>query len=133
MPFSSEGISPARLAKNLAEVRSRIGEAATRRGRPPDAATLVAVTKYADLETIRALVGLGVRHLGESRIQDAEKKIRAMGGAEAGLNWELIGHLQTNKADKAAALFSRVHSVDSLRVAQALNKEVLKAGAGGIQ
>lgn len=120
-----EPIPPDVLKTNLAAIRARMAEAAVKSSRAPDAVKLVAVTKYVGLEEIRALQELGVSDFGESRIQDAEKKIKALSGA-APLRWHLIGHLQTNKADKAVKLFQTVHSVDSLRVAQALDKEARK-------
>ena len=67
--------------------------------------------------------------LGESRVQDAERKIDALAGC-AGLRWHLIGHLQTNKANKAVQLFHTIHSIDSARVAAELNKEARKIAAG---
>jgi len=120
------------LKRNLARVRQRIAAAAAKVSRPPDAVKLVAVTKYVGVPEIRALVELGVTDIGESRVQDAEQKIQAFEAAPAGPHWHLVGHLQTNKADKAARLFQTVHSVDSIRVAQALHKELQKlAGKTG--
>lgn len=116
-----------RLQRNLEKVRARIAEAAARVCRPVDNIRLVAVTKTVGVAEILSLLKLGVRDFGESRIQDAERKIRALGLKAGEMHWHLIGHLQTNKADKAARLFGTVHSVDSLRAAQALNKERLKA------
>lgn len=125
MERSSEKIPAERIAKNLARVRARIGVAAAKVGRSSNGVKLVAVTKYVGVNEIRTLYDLGVRDFGESRVQDVEKK--AKDAATLSLNWHLIGHLQTNKADKAARIFETVHSVDSLRVAQALNKEREKA------
>lgn len=125
MERSSEEIPAEKIASNLARVRNRIAEAALRSGRKSESVTLVAVTKYVGLSEIRALHDLGIRDFGEARVQDVEKKAKEL--ASLGLTWHLIGHLQTNKADKAAKIFSRVHSVDSLRVAQAINKEREKA------
>jgi len=126
MERSSEEIPAEKIASNLARARNRIAEAALRQGRKSDSVTLIAVTKYMGLAEIRTLYDLGVRDFGEARIQDAEKKIKELKLTSQnfdGIHWHLIGHLQTNKADKASRLFETVHAVDSLRIAQALNKE----------
>ena len=109
-----------RLERNLARVRQHMAESAAKASRPLSEIKLLAVTKYVDQPTIASLLELGLRDFGESRVQDAERKIKSLDGAT---RWHLIGHLQTNKADKAAKLFQMIHSVDSVRVAEALNKE----------
>jgi hypothetical protein len=120
------------LQRNLERVRARMAEAAARVSRAPDAVRLVAVTKTVGVAEVRALSQMGVSDFGESRVQDAERKIRELNALAdkppvAQRTWHLIGHLQTNKADKAARLFQAMHSVDALRVAQALDKERAKA------
>ena len=122
----SDNISLEVLRRNLASVRGRMAAAAARVSRKPEDIRLVAVTKYTGVETLRALIGLGVTDIGEARIQDAEKKYVALGSMAAQVHWHLIGHLQTNKADKAAKIFQHIHSVDSVRVAEGLNKEAGK-------
>jgi len=125
----SDDISPEALRRNLERVRNRIAAAAARASRNPDTIRLVAVTKYTGVEQVRALLEMGVTDIGEARVQDAEKKRAALGEAAAArARWHLIGHLQTNKADKAAKGFAAVHSIDSVRVAEALNKEAAKRG-----
>ena len=110
------------LIDNLDKIRYRMRAAAQRAGRDPDAIRLVAVTKYAPLDAVRALLESGlVSEAGESRVQDAERRKAELGDLAARVRWRLIGHLQTNKAKKAAVLFDAVDSVDSLRVARALN------------
>ncbi|MFH0939773.1 MAG: YggS family pyridoxal phosphate-dependent enzyme [Planctomycetota bacterium] len=115
----------ASLKRNLMQVRERIAAAAARVSRLPDTVKLVAIAKSVGVAEIKALMELGVTEIGESRAQDAKKKIMALGAA-AGAHWHLVGHLQTNKADQAASLFQTIHSVDSIRVAQALHKEMRK-------
>ncbi|HYF51087.1 MAG TPA: YggS family pyridoxal phosphate-dependent enzyme [Planctomycetota bacterium] len=122
----SDDISPDVLRRNLKRVQERIAAAAARAGRRPEDVRLVAVTKYTGVEQIRALIEMGVADIGESRVQDAEKKHKALGEVATRARWHLIGHLQTNKADKAAKMFQTVHSVDSTRVAEALNREAAK-------
>jgi len=115
---------PEKIEQNLVRIRARIAESAQKSHRPPESIRLIAVTKYASNDETAALVNLGVKDFGESRVQDAEKKIAAVAGV--GLRWHLIGHLQTNKASKAVKLFHTIHSVDSDRVARALNTEAQK-------
>jgi PLP dependent protein len=115
---SAQGTST-QLAERLSAVRSRIAAAAGRAGRDPSAVLLVAVTKTIEPARVAEVVALGIRDLGENRVQEAAAKAAALG--DPGLRWHLIGHLQTNKANRAAALFDVVHSVDSGRVAEVLS------------
>lgn len=123
MPEMFDPVGKDTIARNLQRVRDAIASAAAKSSRDPSAARLIAVTKYVRADEIRSLIQLGVTDFGESRVQDAEKKIRELGAA---VHWHLIGHLQTNKAQKGAALFQTIHSVDSTRVAEALHKEAKK-------
>ncbi len=113
------------IAKNLETVRARIEAAARKSGRDPGEVTIVAVTKTVSPERILEAVAAGVTCLGENRVQEARDKMAAIGRS---VQWDFIGHLQTNKAGLAAALFDRVHSVDSERVAWALDRAARKAG-----
>ena len=108
----------ASLQARLDEVRARLARAAARSGRDPAEVTLIAVTKTVPPATIRAAIGLGLSDLGENRVQEAELKIGELG--RAGLRWHLIGHLQRNKARAAAGRFALIHSLDSIRLADAL-------------
>ncbi len=116
-----------RLARNLADVRRRMAAACARAGRDANEVTLVAVTKTVGVEAIRALRDLGVGDVGENRVQDAGEKRDALGG-DLGLRWHLIGHLQTNKARHALRLFSMVHSVDSVHLAEDLERRAAAEG-----
>jgi PLP dependent protein len=128
MKKSGEQISPEQMAANLARIQTKIVEAAAKAGRRSQDVKLIAVTKYVGVSEVRALYDLGVRDFGESRVQDLEKKIQACPQyGKDPVRWHLIGHLQTNKADKAVRLFETIHSIDSIRVALALNKEREKA------
>jgi len=104
---------------NLAEIRDRIARAAARAGRKAGEVTLVAVSKTFPAEAIRAAYELGLRHFGENRVQEWESKRATL--ADLNATWHLIGHLQSNKARRAANLFHRVDSVDSLALAQKLD------------
>jgi hypothetical protein len=110
----------------VAAVRGRIARAAERAGRPADAIRLVAVSKTFPASAVREAFAAGVRDFGENRIQEAEPKIAALADlAAAGLRWHLVGHLQSNKARRAASLFDRIHSLDSLE----LGRKLARAGA----
>ncbi|GCE14118.1 YggS family pyridoxal phosphate-dependent enzyme [Tengunoibacter tsumagoiensis] len=110
------------LTTNLATVRSTIAEAALRSGRQPDAITLVAVSKTRPLEAIQVAAQAGVRDFGENRVQEALQKIAAFPTPR----WHLIGHLQSNKANKVVGAFQFIHSVDSLHLALALQRQAEK-------
>lgn len=110
-------------ATRLAEVQQRLAAACARAGRDPAAVTLVAVSKTQPAAAVAELVALGVRDFGESRVQEAKAKIPDCPGH---LRWHLIGHLQTNKARDAVAFFDLIHSVDSLRLAEELQRQAEK-------
>jgi hypothetical protein len=107
------------IAENLARVRERVALAVGRSGRRVDDVTIVAVSKTFPFEAIRAGYDVGLRHFGENRVQEWESKQARVADLEA--TWHLIGHLQSNKARRAAGLFDRVDSVDSLGLAQKLD------------
>jgi len=107
------------IAANLARIRQRIARAAARAGRRADEITLVAVSKTFPAEAVRAAYELGLREFGENRVQEFEAKHPKLADLDA--TWHLIGHLQSNKAKRAAQLFDRVDSVDTLALAQKLD------------
>jgi hypothetical protein len=115
------------IAQNIARVQERIAAAAKKAGRDPNGIALMAVTKTMPPERIRAAYQAGLRLFGENRVQEFTEKsdfIADLHGAE----WHLIGHLQSNKAAKAATLFDAVDSIDSLRLAEKLDAAAQKAG-----
>lgn len=105
------------FADRLKQVELRISAACEQAGRARDDVTLLAVSKTKPPEAVREAAECGLRLFGENRIQEAQSKV---GMCPAGLEWHLIGHLQTNKAKIAANLFQMIHSVDSLKLLQAL-------------
>jgi PLP dependent protein len=107
------------IASHLAEIRERIARSAARAGRAPEDITLVAVSKTFPPEAIRSAFELGLRQFGENRVQEWESKRAAV--ADLNATWHLIGHLQSNKARRAANLFDRVDSVDSVALAEKLD------------
>jgi pyridoxal phosphate enzyme (YggS family) len=110
-----------RIEANLAAVRERIAAAAVRSGRPASAVTLVGVTKYVDAALARLLVEAGLKDLGESRPQELWTKAEAL--ADVRPTWHLIGHLQRNKVKRTLAVASLIHSVDSLRLLEEMDRE----------
>src|SRR5438876_3352605 len=120
------GNNQERLAANIAYVRSNIAEAAQRSGRSPGEITLVAVSKTVPVELVKIAYNLGVTDFGENRVQDALPKIAEF--HPQGMRWHMIGHLQSNKANKVVSVFDAVQSVDSLRLAQVLNRHAEEEG-----
>jgi PLP dependent protein len=106
------------IAENLKRVRERIARAAARSGREASDITIVAVSKTFPAAAIRSAFEVGLRHFGENRIQEWESKEPELRDLAA--TWHLVGHLQSNKARRAAHLFTRVDSVDSVALAQKL-------------
>jgi PLP dependent protein len=115
------------IAANIAAIRERMARAAARAGRDPNSITLMAVSKTVEPERIRQAYAAGLRVFGENRVQEFAEKSAAL--ADLGeAQWRLIGHLQSNKAKKAAELFSAVDSVDSLRLAEKLDQAARQSG-----
>ena len=106
------------VADRVEAVRARIALAAERAGRDPYDVLLIAVSKGMPAVRVDEAIAAGVEDIGENRIQEASEKQREVRNAA---RWHLIGHLQTNKAGRAAATFDFVHSIDSRRVAEALS------------
>jgi len=107
------------LADNLAGVQQRIRAACERSGRDPSSVQLLAVAKTHPPEAVKAVADLGLTLFGENKVQEAKVKIPQCPGR---LRWHFIGHLQTNKVRDAVELFAMIQSVDSLPLAQEINK-----------
>ena len=112
------------LDANLKAVQRRIESACARAGREPRSVTLVAVTKSQPPEVVCAAATLGLSLFGENKVQEAKAKIPACPGR---LRWHMVGHLQSNKCRDAVELFEMVQSVDSLHLAEELNKRADQA------
>ena len=108
------------VSENIAAIRERIASAARRAGRRPEEIALMAVSKTHPPERIREAHAAGLRLFGENRVQEFAGKADALADL-AGAEWHMIGHLQTNKASKAAELFDAVDSIDSLKLAEKLD------------
>lgn len=117
------------ILDRLREIISRVRAAAERAGRDPAAVQLVAVTKYATAAQAAELIRTGlVSQIGENKVQEAMAKRLALGDLASKVSWRLIGHLQTNKARQAGELFDAVDSVDSVKVAAALDGALADSG-----
>lgn len=113
------------IADNLKSVTGRIAKCCEKVGRSPDSVKLIAVTKEASISRMNEAIASGVSSFGENRVQDALIKYKAIGDK---VEWHLIGHLQTNKVKDAVRIFSLIHSVDSLKLAQIIDKEAARLG-----
>jgi PLP dependent protein len=112
------------LPDNLNSIQQRISAACDRAGRAGNSVTLLAVSKTHPPETISAAASLGLLVFGENKVQEAKAKIPLCAGK---LRWHFIGHLQSNKCRDAVQLFQMIQSVDSLSLAQEINKRAAEA------
>jgi len=112
------------LAVNLKAIQDRIEAACARTGRDPASVTLLAVSKSQSPDAVRAAADLGLNLFGENKVQEAKAKIPLCPG---NLRWHMIGHLQTNKCGDAVRFFELIQSVDSLELAEEINKRAGQA------
>ena len=108
------------LGESIERVQKRIAAAAIRSKRRAEDVTLVAVSKTHPGKSVSEAIAFGVKDFGENRVQEAEEKIPGVGRNAA--HWHLIGHLQSNKARRAVELFDWVHSLDSISLAERLDR-----------
>jgi PLP dependent protein len=108
------------IAENVTRVRERIAAAASRGGRTATAVTLVAVTKTFDVSVVREIVAAGVADIGENRVQEMLAKQDEL--HDLACRWHLVGPLQRNKAGKLVGRVDLVHSIDSARIAETVNR-----------
>jgi pyridoxal phosphate enzyme (YggS family) len=113
-------MTPTSVRENLQRIQERAARAMVRAGRWGEKVTLIGVSKTHPASVIREAYEAGIRHFGENRIQEWEGKRAGMEGLAA--TWHLIGHLQSNKAARAARLFHSVDSVDDFTLAQRLDR-----------
>lgn len=116
------------LKSNLDLVRSRVAEAARRAGRSAEDLTLVAVTKSVEPDVAAELVRLGQIELGENRAGELERKHEHLRGLGLSPRWHFVGHLQGNKVRRVVALADSIHSVDSLRLLEAIDRAAHELG-----
>ena len=111
------------IKENLIEVQNKINQACERSGRDPKDVTLIAVSKTKPISNIQEAIDLGRREFGENKAQEMKEKYEAL---MKDLNWHFIGHLQTNKVKYVVGRACLIHSVDSLHLAEAIEKESAK-------
>ena len=114
------------LAVRLADVRARLAAAARKSGRESDEVRLIAISKTHPASVIKQVCQLGATDFGENRVQEAEGKIAEIGREK--VRWHLVGHLQANKARRAVSLFDVIHSLDTLDLAQRLDRLCAEEG-----
>lgn len=119
-------VSPAGIESRLADIRQRMASAARRAARQPADVRLVAISKTFGMEQIREAAAAGQVDFGENRVQEALQKIGS--SSDLQIRWHLVGHLQSNKARKAAAAFAVIHSVDSVDLLRQLDEAADAAG-----
>jgi pyridoxal phosphate enzyme (YggS family) len=122
-------MTPTSVRENLQQIQERIAGAAVRAGRSAEEITLIAVSKTHPASALREAYEAGIRHFGENRVQEWEGKRAGTYGLAA--TWHLIGHLQSNKAARAAKLFHSVDSVDDFAIAQRLDRARAEARITG--
>ena len=110
------------IKKNIEEARQRIAQVCAKHKVDPAKLTLLCVTKGRSLGQIQEVVDLGIRHLGENRVQEANEKYKLLDN----VHWQMVGHLQSNKVKSALEIFDLIHSVDSVNLAQEINRQALK-------
>ena len=114
------------IAENVLRIKEDIRQAAIKAGRDPKDILLCAATKMNDAENVRAAIRAGVDCCGENRVQELTQKLGE--NAYEGVPVHFIGHLQTNKVKQVVGKVSLIHSVDSQRLLEAINKEAAKQG-----
>lgn len=113
------------IAENLQRVREQMAQAAAKAGRPVEEIELVAITKTHPAEKVREAIEAGQTLFGESRVQEARRKIAEL---PSNVRWHFVGHLQKNKVRHTLPLFEIIHSVDSLALAEEINRIAQEEG-----
>lgn len=113
------------IKENLEKIKNNIKNAALRAGRDPNEVLLLAVSKTISADVIKEAISCGVCDLGENRVQELTEKYEVLG---SGLNWHLIGHLQTNKVKYIIDKVCLIHSVESVKLAEEINKKSKEKG-----
>lgn len=116
-------LTPDQIAANLAEVRKNVADACARTGRNPEEVTICAVSKLKEVRDIRAAMAAGQHLFGENYVQEIRAKYEELGNA---CEWHMIGHLQRNKVKYIIDKVTMIHSVDTVELAQQIEKEAAK-------
>ena len=110
------------IKENIEKVRQRVSAACARINTDPAGIKLLCVTKGRSAEEIKEVIGLGLEYLGENRVQEAAQKFTLFPRA----HWEMVGHLQSNKVKEALKIFELIHSVDSVSLAQEIDRQAAR-------
>lgn len=121
-----DALAASHLAANWAQVQQRVADACRATGRDPAEVNILPVSKTFGPDVIRAAMGLGLRRFGENKVQEIRDKSREL--ADSGIDWVMIGHLQTNKAKEIARVASEVQSLDRPELAAALDHRLRLEG-----
>lgn len=116
------------IAQRISAIYKRISHCAMRAGRDPLEVKLIAVSKGVSAEVIKSAIDLGLRAFGENRVKEALEKSQLLAGLKEDIEWHMIGHLQRNKAKNAVRLFELIHSVDSISLAETINRHARDIG-----
>ena len=116
------------MKERLARIHEQISKACQKTGRDPHDVVLIGVTKYTDLAKVQIAIDAGLTHIAENRVQDAQNRFPQLKFGQGHVTKHLIGHLQTNKVKVAVPLFDLIQSVDSLKLAQEIQKHAEKSG-----
>jgi pyridoxal phosphate enzyme (YggS family) len=119
-------LDPAAVRARLADVRDRIARAAARAGRDPSRIRLIAISKTFGADAVRTAAGEGQIDFGENKLQEAQQKRQEL--TDLPLKWHLVGHLQSNKARKAAAEFDVIHAIDSVLLLERIDEAAAAIG-----
>lgn len=111
------------ISDNIKEIQKRINKVCERVGRNPEEIEIVAVSKNVEVEKIRTAVACGIHHIGENRVQEAWVKFNQLGKIA---RWHMVGHLQTNKVQRALQFFDVIQSVDSLHLVHEISKRAVR-------
>jgi len=111
------------IMDNIKNLKTRIEIAAAKAERNPDEVTVVAVAKTVPIPRIEEAIGCGIRIIGENRVQEASQKFSVLGNR---VDWHMVGHLQTNKVKEALKIFTMIQSLDSLRLAQEIDRRATR-------
>ncbi len=114
------------IKDNITQIQNQIAQVCKRLGRNPDEITLIGVTKLAPVEKIKESIQAGIRHVAENKVQEGQAKYPPLNELGIPVTKHMIGHLQTNKAKHALEYFDVIQSVDSLKLAQEIEKQAAK-------
>ena len=114
------------IEQNLKNVKERVRKSALKVNRNPDEIKLIAVTKTFPVDVISQGINLGVKSIGETKVQEAREKYEKLGDVAKKIEWHMIGNLQSNKTKDAAEIFDFIHSIDRMKIARKISESCLQ-------